>query len=587
MTRRTFTAVLLVLVTFPCVVSGATRSVATKSPQLDRAMLAAPSGTTVPTWVIFNSKLVTPAALSAADAALTSHARARRERNLGAGHLVDAYDVPVSTAAIDAVRNSGAHVRQVSRWLNAVSVDATPDQIAAIAALPSVARLDVVHAGRPPEPQPETSTPPREALRTPAQKLSYDYGSSFYQNFLIDVPPMHDLGYHGEGVIIAMLDTGVNNLGHPAFAGLNILAMHDFVNNDGTVSDQAGQMGSGYHGTLTLGAIAGFVPGELIGPAFGATYVLAKTENTQWERHIEEDAWVAAAEWADSIGADIISSSLVYLGGFTNSETGYAWQNMDGDTAIITIGADLAASRGMLIVNAAGNSGFVSVPQNTLGAPADGDMVLTVGATDNQGIRASFSSVGNTTDGRTKPDVMAMGLGVYTVDPLSTSYISATGTSLACPLAAGAAALVLQARPLSSNNMIMNALRNTATNHASPDRTYGWGVIDVLAARNAIPTGVAGSPPLPDASLVAYPNPFNPATTIDYDVALAGRVTIAAYDAAGRRVATLVDEEQAAGPHSFTWNAADEHGGTLASGVYLLSLTAGQSHVSRKVVLLK
>jgi len=582
MTRRTIMAALLVLVTFPCGVSGAT-----KSPGIERALAAARDGAAIPTWVIFKEKPATPAALSAAEAALTPHARARRERNLGAGHLVDAYDVPVSTAAIDAVRQSGAHVRQVSRWLNAVSVDATPEQIVAITALPSVARLDLVHAGRPPEPQPETSARPREALRTTTQKLSFDYGSSFFQNLLSDVPAMHDLGLHGEGVIIAMLDTGVNNLGHPAFASLNILAMHDFVNNDGTVSDQAGQMGSGYHGTLTLGAIAGFVPGELIGPAFGATFLLAKTENTQWERHIEEDAWVAAAEWADSIGADIISSSLVYLGNFTNGETGYTWQNMDGDTAMITIGADIAASRGVLIVNAAGNGGFVSEPQNTLGAPADGDMVLTVGATDNQGTRASFSSVGNTTDARIKPDVMAMGQGVYTVDPLSAFYINSSGTSLACPLVAGAAALVLQARPLASNIMLMNALRKTATNQASPNRTYGWGVIDALAARNAIATGVAGSPPLPDASLVAYPNPFNPAITIDYDVASAGRVTIAAYDAAGRRVATLVDEEQAAGPHSFTWNAADEHGGALASGVYLLSLTASHSHVSRKVVLLK
>jgi subtilisin family serine protease len=176
---------------------------------------------------------------------------------------------------------------------------------------------------------------------------------------------------------------------------------------------------------------------------------------------------------------------------------------------------------------------------------------------------------------------------VYTVDPNSAFYTNTSGTSLSCPLAAGAAALVLQARPHASNIMLMNALRSTATNHASPNRTYGWGVIDALAARNAIPSGVAGTPALPDASLVAYPNPFNPATTINYDVAEAGRVTLVVYDAAGRRVATLVDDVQTAGPHSFTWKATDERGGTLASGVYMLSLTSRQSHVSRKVVLLK
>lgn len=577
------TTAFLVLAMLPC---GA--FAATKSPTLARAVAAAADDATIATWVIFKSKDgATPAALVRAEAELTPHARARRARNLGAGPLVDAYDVPVDAAAIDAVRASGARVRHVSRWMNAVSVDATPAEIHALASLSSVARLDAVHAGRSPKPQPETPARPRPATPTPSQRLTYDYGPSWFQNFLMDVPAMHDLGFHGEGVIIALLDTGFNNLGHEAFASLNVLATHDFVNGDSTVSDQGGQMGSGFHGTLVLGTIAGFKPGELIGPAFGATYVLAKTENSQWERHIEEDAWIAAAEWADSIGADIISSSLVYLGNFTNGETGYTWQDMDGDTAIITIGADIAASRGLLIVNAAGNGGFVSEPQNTLGAPADADMVLTVGATDNQGTRATFSSVGNTTDNRIKPDVMAMGAGVHTVDPNSAFYTESSGTSFAAPLVAGATALVLQARPNASNIMLMNALRNTATNHSTPNRTYGWGVIDALQASNSIASGVSGTPSLPGASLVAYPNPFNPTTTIDYNLMDAGRVTIAAYDATGRRVATLVDETQNAGAHSFTWNARDGRGAILASGVYVLSLTGAHAHVSRKVVLLK
>jgi len=562
-------------------------SAATKSPQLNNALLTAPTSATIPTWVFLEDKSVTPEALRAAETALTPHARARRERNLGAGHLVDAYDIPVDADVLEQVRATGANVRHVSRWLNAVSVDATPEQIANMTALRAVSRLDIVRTLRSSEPEPEA--PSREPMRAPqAENLSYDYGPSFFQNLLIDVPAMHDLGFHGEGVVIAVFDTGFNKPGHEAFASLNVAAKWDFVNNDGVVSDEPGQMGSGFHGTLVLGAIAGFKPGELIGPAFGATYLLAKTENTEWERHVEEDAWVAAAEWADNHGADIITSSLTYLGGFTNGETGYTWQNMDGDTAIITIGADIAASRGILICNAAGNAGFVSEPQNTLGAPADGDMVLTVGATDNQGTRSSFSSVGNTTDNRIKPDVMAMGSSVYTVDPNSSFYTETSGTSLSTPLAAGAAALVLQARPNASNVMLMNALRNTATNSANPNRTYGWGVVDALAARNAIPTDVTDTPRVPDAaSLVAYPNPFNPATTINYDLARDTHVTIIAYDVTGRRVATLLNDERRAGAHSFRWHAVDDNGAPLASGVYLLRLSAGQSHVNRKVVLLK
>ena len=582
MTRATIIAALLLLTMLPWRVSAAT-----KSPQLNNALLTAPTSATIPTWVFLEDKSVTPEALRAAETALTPHARARRERNLGAGHLVDAYDIAVDAAAIEAVRATGVHLRHVSRWLNAVSVDATPEQIANMTALRAVSRLDIVRTLRSSEPEPEA--PSREPMRAPqAENLSYDYGPSFFQNLLIDVPAMHDLGFHGEGVVIAVFDTGFNKPGHEAFASLNVAAKWDFVNNDGVVSDEPGQMGSGFHGTLVLGAIAGFKLGELIGPAFGATYLLAKTENTEWERHVEEDAWVAAAEWADNHGADIITSSLTYLGGFTNGETGYTWQNMDGDTAIITIGADIAASRGILICNAAGNAGFVSEPQNTLGAPADGDMVLTVGATDNQGTRSSFSSVGNTTDNRIKPDVMAMGSSVYTVDPNSSFYTETSGTSLSTPLAAGAAALVLQARPNASNVMLMNALRNTATNSANPNRTYGWGVVDALAARNAIPTDVTDTPRVPDAaSLVAYPNPFNPATTINYDLARDTHVTIIAYDVTGRRVATLLNDERRAGAHSFRWHAVDDNGAPLASGVYLLRLSAGQSHVNRKVVLLK
>ena len=582
MTRATIIAALLLLTMLPWRVSAAT-----KSPQLNNALLTAPTSATIPTWVFLEDKSVTPEALRAAETALTPHARARRERNLGAGHLVDAYDIPVDADVLEQLRATGANVRHVSRWLNAVSVDATPEQIANMTALRAVSRLDIVRTLRSSEPEPEA--PSREPMRAPqAENLSYDYGPSFFQNLLIDVPAMHDLGFHGEGVVIAVFDTGFNKPGHEAFASLNVAAKWDFVNNDGVVSDEPGQMGSGFHGTLVLGAIAGFKPGELIGPAFGATYLLAKTENTEWERHVEEDAWVAAAEWADNHGADIITSSLTYLGGFTNGETGYTWQNMDGDTAIITIGADIAASRGILICNAAGNAGFVSEPQNTLGAPADGDMVLTVGATDNQGTRSSFSSVGNTTDNRIKPDVMAMGSSVYTVDPNSSFYTETSGTSLSTPLAAGAAALVLQARPNASNVMLMNALRNTATNSANPNRTYGWGVVDALAARNAIPTGVTDTPRVPDAaSLVAYPNPFNPATTINYDLARDTHVTIIAYDVTGRRVATLLNDERRAGAHSFRWHAVDDNGAPLASGVYLLRLSAGQSHVNRKVVLLK
>jgi subtilisin family serine protease len=558
------------------------------SPALERSIGSANPDRPLTAWVFLTDKVrPSSAALLEMEARLTPHALARRERNRGAGPVVDVYDVPVDAAHIQAVRNTGVRVRNVSRWLNAVAIEALPSRVHAVAALPMVARMDVMRSGRSPQPEIEAASRVPPAQPAPGV-FALDYGSSLSQNQLINVPAMHNLGYHGEGVIIAVLDTGFNNLTHPAFQDLDVLVTHDFVNGDSVVSDQGGQMGSGAHGATVMGTLAGYAPGELIGPAFGATYLLAKTENTQWERHIEEHAWIAAAEWADSIGADLISSALVYLGGFTHGETGYTWMDMDGATALITVGADIAASRGILIINAAGNGGFVSEPANTLGAPADGDMVLTVGATDAGGARGVFSSVGKTTDGRIKPDVMAMGQGVYTVNSFDDSYTTVTGTSQAVPLVAGAAALLLQARPFASNIMIMNSLRETANQSATPDRLYGWGVINALAAMNDIPSGVGDTPHAARASLgPIYPNPFNPATTIEYDLALSGPVTIAVYNVAGERIATLVDREQAAGHYTIAWNAAGVRGATLASGVYLLSLTAGDTHASRKLVLLK
>ncbi len=558
------------------------------SPALRQSAARAAPGERVAAWVFFADKGGdTNRRLADASAGLTEHARARRIRNHWTGRLVDMRDVPVDPAYVAAVRRQGAHIRYASRWLNAVSVDVAPEAVDKVASLAFVRGLDAVRTGTaplPPEPTALVSRTPRTRSLT-----SLDYGSSFTQNNLIHVPALHDLGYNGHGVIICMMDAGVNELNHIVFQNIHILVTRDFVNGDSIVSDQPGQMGSGNHGTYTLSVIGGFAPGQLIGPAWGATYVLAKTENTDWERHIEEDAWVAGAEWADSIGVDIISSSVGYSFGFTNGETGYTWQDMDGNTAIITIGADIAASRGILIVQSAGNDGSVSLPANTLIAPADGDSVLCVGAVDALGVRASFSSVGPTADGRTKPDVMAMGLGVTIASAFdSTTFYSNSGTSFSAPLTAGAAALILEARPTASNAEIMQALRTTASQAGSPDRFNGWGIVDAEAAANYLSTGIARHPGSAGIALYApHPNPFNPSTTIEFATSSSRYVVLTVYDVRGARVATLVAGNVTPGRHTVQWNGTDDHGQSLASGVYLCRLSAGDAHETRKVVLLK
>ena len=304
----------------------------------------------------------------------------------------------------------------------------------------------------------------------------FNYGSSLTQLEQINVPVVHDLGYSGNGVIICVLDAGFNNLEHQAFTSMNIANQWDFVNNDGNVDDE-GDMGSGSHGTMTLSTIGGFYEGQLIGPAFGATYLLAKTENTDSETQVEEDNWVAGAEWADALGVDITSTSLGYID--FDDGTGYSPAELDGNTAIITIAADIAAGKGILVVNSAGNGGGGTT---TIGAPADGDSVLAIGAVYSDGSRTFFSSVGPTGDGRIKPEVMAMGSDVYVADTYGNYYTTASGTSFSCPLTAGAAALLWEMVPNASNMDIFEALKMTANNADAPNNYYGWGIIDIYAA---------------------------------------------------------------------------------------------------------
>lgn len=556
------------------------------SPRLEAAVRASAPSEPVRAWVYFADKGEAGVfRREEAERAFTNRARVRRARN---GVVVDRHDLPVARDYVSEIGHSGARIRHVSRWLNAVSVEIDADALATLASLSFVRRLDSVRAYREPLPDVMEMPQPASPLRENSTSV-LDYGPSLTQNSLIDVPALHDQGYSGDGVMIAMLDAGFNNLEHEALVNIDILVTHDFVNGDSVVSDQVGQAGSGNHGTYTLSAIGGYQPGALVGPAYGATYILAKTENTDWERHVEEDDWIAGAEWADSIGADIISSSLGYSTGFTGGDPSYTWADMDGNTTIVAIGADMAASRGILVVNSAGNGGFVALPANTLGSPADGDSVLAIGSVNSSGVRASSSSVGPSADGRIKPDVMAMGVSVVAASPsIPTGYVTVSGTSLSCPLVAGAAALLLEVRPWATHIEIMDALRQTASQAGAPNREYGWGIIDASAAAAEILSDVRGGPALSSVVLhPAFPNPFNPTTTIRYEIVTRTRVNLSIFDVRGALVATLVDEVRAPGSGSFVWNAKDRRGNALASGVYLCRLIAGGEQQSRKLVLLK
>ena len=303
---------------------------------------------------------------------------------------------------------------------------------------------------------------------------------------MINAPMAHDSGYYGQGILVANFDAGFDNLSHPVFDSIKArgLRTYDFVNHDTVVADEFGQMGQGWHGTMTLSLIAGYRPGSLISPAFRSQYILAKTENTDSETPLEEDNWLAAAEWADSLGADIITSSLGYLTMDFGSDYSYDWTWMNGDSCLITIGADLAVNKGILICNSAGNEGSHAT-RNTIIAPADGDSVICVGSVNSPSkSRSSFSSVGLSVDGRIKPDVCAMGSGnkIAQTGEGNTGYSSGSGTSFSCPMTAGACAIILSANPDLTPRQVWQILITTADSASAPSRYRGWGLINTWEA---------------------------------------------------------------------------------------------------------
>ena len=551
-----------------------------------------------PVWVFLADKGAgehDPGAMAAAAARLSPRALARRARVLPAGAVVGWRDLPLESRYLDALAAAGFPVRAESRWFNAVSVLAMPAGEARLAALPFVDRVEPVRASARYEPP---VSPPRPGSRLPAPGSPYDaagrylgdragpredpidYGASLAELTQINVPAVHQTGNHGEGVVVGMLDTGWN-LAHDALAGVTVLGAWDFIQGDSVVANEPGEVDyQDAHGTMTLSTIAGNLPGELVGPAFGAAYYLAKTEDRSQEVPVEEDWWVAGIEWLESVGCDLVSSSLGYY-------DWYEFEDLDGNTAVTTVAADIAVGLGVVVVNSAGNSrqGFGHII-----APADGDSVLAVGAVDSAGVVTTFSSPGPTADGRIKPDVVARGLLNHVVDPTDPAgYLAASGTSFACPLTAGVAALLLAARPDATPMQVRDALRETADRADDPDNDYGWGLVDALAAVDyLVPTGAPPAASAPAAAIVgAWPNPFNPAARIAFRLGADGPARLAVHDVRGRRVALLVDADLSAGDHAAVWDGRDGAGRPVASGIYLARLEAAGATATRRLVLLK
>jgi serine protease AprX len=442
-----------------------------------------PSDSEVAVWVFFADKGVKTEgeykkAIAECGYQLSERSIERRKLR-GKEPLFDFTDIPVKKEYLDELKNLNLKIRTVSKWLNGASVLANKNQIEEIGKLPFVRAIEKVVTFYRKEPIPIEENlkkfyeVPEDHLQIPPKAEVVGYGQSYAQLAQIHVPELHNLGYSGKGVLITMLDTGYF-LHHRAFENIlnegRLVATWDFINNDEDVEDTSDVQRE--HGTFTFSAVGGFVNDTLIGPAYGAQFALAKTEVVATETKIEEDHWVAGIQWADSLGADVVSSSLGY-------NDWYTYEDMDGKHAKCTIAADLAVSKGIVVVNAAGNE------RDKLWyyiiAPADGDSVIAVGAVDLQGELTSFSSAGPTYDGRIKPDVVACGYRTFCASS-SGGYARVDGTSLSTPLVAGACALLLEIHPEWTPHDVIQALHKTSSQADYPDNLMGYGIVDAAKA---------------------------------------------------------------------------------------------------------
>lgn len=429
-------------------------------------------------WLMFSDKGPEATFYAAhPEKVISSKALLRHKRH---HHTLETADLPVSATYLQQLRTAGVKIVGTSRWFNAASVSTTLDFLSlqkicpAITDMRPVGRYVSVHAldGK----HQASLLQGKEGTDSTATS-TLNYGATQTQQALLNLPCLHDKGFTGSGVLMAVFDAGFYKVDTLAafdsiWAENRVLTYYDFVNQDSSIFDE------NTHGLSVISTIVGNLPGQYVGTAPHATVAMARTEDVFSETHQEEDNWMMAMEWADSLGADIIQSSLGY-NEFDFGEGDYVYQDMNGDSAIITIAADMAAARGILVVNSAGNEGNGAWRYIT--APCDADSILCVGSVNPTGLRSGFSSWGPTADGRIKPDVMAMG-GSASVIGSSGNPGNGNGTSFAAPQMAGFVACLIQAHPDRTNMEVIEAVRQSADRYTMPDSGYGYGVPDACRA---------------------------------------------------------------------------------------------------------
>ncbi len=534
-------------------------------------------------WVQFSNKGSNPYSLSSPAAYLSARALARRAAH---GIAIDSLDLPVTPAYIAGVAAiPGATVHSISKWLNGVVIFTnTPSTtLPAISALPyvtTVGNVGLRHADstRNKFSDESFSTIDLNANRSVGISSStLNYGPSYNQINMLGGVCLHNDGFRGQGMQIAIIDAGFYNANNlPVFDTLflnnRILGTWDFVAGDAMVYDD------NQHGSMVLSTMGGNLPGELVGTAPDASFWLLRSEDAPTENLVEEYYWASAAEYADSVGADVINSSLGY-NEFDDPSNNHTYADMDGHTTPCSRAVNFAANKGIAVVVSAGNSG--QSPWFYIGCPADADSALTIAAVDASGAIVGFSSRGSLTlFGHQKPDVGAQGLNAVIADPFGVGAITGSGTSFSSPITCGLVACLWQAHPTFTNMQILQIIKQSASQFASPDSLLGYGLPDFCAA-NLYLSGNPNQLGSADQLYGLNPNPFADHFSFSFYSLSDQHLNVILYDAQGREIMNQVVSAIGNSDNHYSLMELS----SMSSGIYFLRVkTESGAYFNSKMV---
>lgn len=511
-------------------------------------------------WVFFADKENVAASIANPITIMTQEAIDRKALH---GTVIDERDVPVNESYITQVKNAtGITVYSKSKWMNCVYVKGSQSDIEDLLNMSFVSGVE--YADKSLNSFPRMPIGDKFEIENERTLITYNYGAAANQIEMLSGDYLHELDYTGEGMIVAVLDAGFPSVNtNPGFSTMvnegRLLGTYDFqartTNVDGTSS----------HGTNTSSDIGGFLQDQFVGTAPQASYYFFVTEYSPTETPVEEAHWVEALERSDSLGVDVVNTSLGYKD-YDNPNYTHVFQDLDGQTTFSARGANHAFDKGMLLVTSAGNSG-----NSGIGTPGDSAGMLTIGAVDSNGNYVSFSSVGPTFDGRVKPDVMAQGSSSAIIET-NGSVGFASGTSFSSPITAGVVACLWQSNPGVPNDQIMQIVRESAHLYNSPTNQMGYGIPNFEDAYLALQQlGVENDFLLSNFAL--YPNPVSSKINISFPAEIqTAQFTI--HSVLGNEILTT--------EISATNNSVDIE--TLTAGMYIATISSNNKRISFKLI---